>query len=583
MNKSRKRIVLFTLLLAVIILMMIGVWQMNTKSETALTSKVYNGHGGTMKNTLAEIDTPDPSIVYKDGYYYMTFTHHGSDIMIMKSRTLDFHGAERKVVWYPPVDTMYSANLWAPEIQFLQGKWYIYFAADDGSNENHRMYVLEGDTDDPMDSYTFKGQVTDDTNKWAIDGLVLEHEDKLYFVWSGWEGDTNIQQNTYIAPMSKPDTISGPRVLLNEPDLDWERAGGPPFINEGQAILKKNGRVFIAYSGAGSWTPFYSIGLLSLEAGADPLDAANWTKSEQPLMAMDADAGVYGPGHNTFVSSPDGLEDWIVYHGTTSEFDGWNNRKARAQRVTWNEAGKPLFGKPLSLSTAIPVPSGTGVFLAEHAVNVNGELRFDNIPAAVNTQASMLLHYKNDTMEPIPIQVGVNDGAAVTTELPPTKQNEAGYIYIRIPLQAGQNAIKLNADNVQSTIIAMEIIRYEAENAQIANDGEVQDNPFASNGRSALIQQGGAEEIRFDNIRVPQSGTYTVHIAAANGSEQVQELELIVNGGRKYKIKIAPGERNKFEEVTVSVELKAEGNTFVVGKATGLIELDYIDISAVTN
>src|SRR5690606_20538782 len=100
-----------------------------------------------------------------------------------------------------------------------------------------------------------KGQVTDATDKWAIDGLVLEQEDQLYFVWSGWEGDENIAQNTYIAPMSNPYTINGPRVLISKPDLAWEQAGGPPYINEGQAILKKDGQVHIAYSGAGSWTP----------------------------------------------------------------------------------------------------------------------------------------------------------------------------------------------------------------------------------------------------------------------------------------------------------------------------------------
>ncbi|EXX90058.1 glycosyl hydrolase family 43, partial [Paenibacillus darwinianus] len=222
---SSKKIVAGTAVILAAAAALLGVWllmggtELKDKDQTGAASnpiaagrtsaETYNGLGGTFKNTLAEIDTPDPSVVYKDGYYYMTFTHNGTDVMVMKSRTLDFRRAERKVIWYPPVDKMYSANLWAPEIQFLQGKWYIYFAADNGVNENHRMYALEADTDDPMGTYSFKGQVTDETNKWAIDGLALEHENKLYFIWSGWEGDMNIRQNTYIAPMSDPLTISG--------------------------------------------------------------------------------------------------------------------------------------------------------------------------------------------------------------------------------------------------------------------------------------------------------------------------------------------------------------------------------------
>lgn len=82
---------------------------------------------------------------------------------------------------------------------------------------------------------------------------------------------------------------------------------------------------------------------------------------------MDEEAGVYGPGHNSFVSSPDGTEQWIVYHATTAPTDGWGNRKARAQKLTWDEAGNLRLGKPFSLDTAIEVPSGMGVFKVEPA------------------------------------------------------------------------------------------------------------------------------------------------------------------------------------------------------------------------
>lgn len=71
---------------------------------------------------------------------------------------------------------MYSKELWAPEIHFIQGKWYFYFAADDGNNLNHRMYVLENNSADPMQGeWIFKGKVVDNSDKWAIDGDVFEH------------------------------------------------------------------------------------------------------------------------------------------------------------------------------------------------------------------------------------------------------------------------------------------------------------------------------------------------------------------------------------------------------------------------
>ncbi|WP_256710695.1 family 43 glycosylhydrolase [Paenibacillus sp. FSL H8-0548] len=548
----------------------------NHDSETA---KAYNGHGGTFKNTLAPIDTPDPSIAYHDGYYYMTFTHNGTDIMIMKSRTLDFNGAERRVVWYPPVDTMYSANLWAPEIQYLQGKFYIYFAADDGANENHRMYALEAETNDPMGSYSFKGQVTDATNKWAIDGLALEHENQLYFVWSGWEGDINVEQNTYIAPMSNPYTISGPRVLLSKPDLEWEKAGGPPYINEGQAILKKDDRIFIAYSGAGSWTPFYSIGLLTLAAGADPLDASKWTKAAEPLMKMDSDAEVYGPGHNTFASSPDGEEDFIVYHATSGQSDGWNNRKARAGRIEWNADGMPIFGSPLSLNTAIEVPAGSGFFQAEHAL-VEGEdnIIFSGIPSALDTDVPLLLQYSNEEGEELRVQITVNGEAQSEMILPATKPNELGYAYAVITVKEGHNKVGIMGHQAAKHILAIEVPRFEAEYAQFSLDSELRDNPERSNGRSVVIEQGVKEAIRFDYVKVPNKGTYTVRIKAANIAGSDVPLELSVNGERAQKLTVPAGERGHLAEVLLNVKLNAGPNSLLFGNASGAIELDCIDI-----
>ncbi|OME84995.1 alpha-N-arabinofuranosidase [Paenibacillus sp. FSL A5-0031] len=578
MKLNRKRITLIASMIAVIIIIL-GAFIVNKMNHDTTAAGAYNGHGGTFKNTLASMDTPDPSIIYVNGFYYMTFTHNGTDIMIMKSRSLDFNQAERKVVWYPPVDTMYSANLWAPEIQYIQGKFYIYFAADNGENENHRMYALEAETSDPMGSYAFKGQVTDSTNKWAIDGLALEHEGQLYFVWSGWEGDLNVQQNTYIAPMSNPYTISGPRVLLSEPDLEWERAGGPPFINEGQAILKKDGRVWIAYSGAGSWTPFYSIGLLSLELGADPLDPAKWTKAEQPLMQMDGDAEVYGPGHNTFVASPDGTEDWIVYHATSGQGDGWNNRKARAQRIEWQKDGLPVFGSPLSLATAIEVPAGTGLIRAEHAAATDKDnLDFSGISSSLATDAPLLVHYTNDAETEQRIQVNVNDAVGAEIILLPTKPNEVGYVYASIALNDGQNHLSFIGNQAADLISAIEIPRFEAEYAQFSSDSELIESSTKSNGRSVQLAEGDKDAIRFDHVRVPMGGKYALHLSVANGTGSKQMLELKVNSGRVQKISIPASEADAEQQITVSVNLKMDDNTLQFGNATGPLEIDYIDI-----
>ena len=116
----------------------------------------------------------DPFSFYKDGYYYYTHTL-GNRIAIWKTKNLaDLKSAQRKDIFIPPAGTLYSKQLWAPEIHFIQNKWYVYFAADDGNNNNHRMYVLENESADPMTGeWKFKGKIADPADKWAIDGNVF--------------------------------------------------------------------------------------------------------------------------------------------------------------------------------------------------------------------------------------------------------------------------------------------------------------------------------------------------------------------------------------------------------------------------
>ncbi|MHA6482530.1 family 43 glycosylhydrolase [Paenibacillus sp. strain BS8-2] len=559
----------------------VTIWAVNgTMNDNELANTTYTGHGGTFRNTLAGMDTPDPSIAYHEGFYYMTFTHNGADVMVMKSRTLDFKHAEKKVVWYPPVDTAYSANLWAPEIQYVRGKWYIYFAADDGANENHRMYALEADTDDPMGDYTFKGQITDESNRWAIDGLVMEHDEQLYFVWSGWEGDVNIAQNSYIAPMSDPLTISGPRVLLSSPDQEWERAGGPPYINEGQAILQKDGRTFLVYSGAGSWTPHYSLGVLALKEGGNPLEPEDWEKSAEPLMSMDDEAGVYGPGHNTFAQSPDGTQIWNIYHATSGITDGWNNRRARAQLVEWGEDGLPVFGKPISLDTAIDVPSGSGLFLAEHAAKTaDGGLSFDSLTlgTGASLQSPLLLHYRNASGEDAVARLHSTGGEPVEVALPPLAEGETGYAYASLGFAEGSNSVEITFAGAQGvTVDAIEIPRYEAEYAQGSGGMLAEDNPFSS-GTGVMNGESGSSKLSFGNIGVPAGGEYTVRIAASNRAEKETAI-VVETAGDQKTVKIPPSGRSEYPVVEVTLTLRGGTNSITLKPAAGDISIDYIDV-----
>jgi GH43 family beta-xylosidase len=323
-------------------------------------------NGATFVNPLLP-SGPDPYSFYKDGYYYYTHTV-GNRLELWKTKSIaDLPTAQHKTIFMPPAGTDHSKDLWAPEVMFLDGKWYAYFAADSVNNHSHRMFVLENASEDPMQGeWTFKGKLSDASDKWAIDGDVFRYRGQLYMVWSGWEGDVNGQQNIYIAKMKNPWTVEGQRVRISSPTYGWEKIGDlknetPPHIdvNEGPQALIHGDDLFIIYSGSACWTDTYALGMLRFAGGNDLLIAGAWKKSSSPVFQQSTGNHVYATGHNSFFLSPDGRENWILYHANSKPGQGCGReRSPRAQPFTWNADGTPAFGEPVKEGQPIAVPSG---------------------------------------------------------------------------------------------------------------------------------------------------------------------------------------------------------------------------------
>ncbi|MGY5211159.1 glycoside hydrolase family 43 protein [Limosilactobacillus mucosae] len=309
------------------------------------------------------IQRADPYIYkHTDGYYYFTASVPSYNrIEIRRARTLEglAHAAPR-TIWrkHPDGSGPMSQLIWAPEIHFIDGKWYIYFAAshtkefDNNGMFQHRMFCLECDQANPVcaeENWIEKGQIKTDKDTFSLDATEFDWQGDHYYVWAQKDPAIRGNSNLYIAKLKNPWTLATKPVMLSKPEYDWEIRGF--WVNEGHAVIHRNGRFFMTYS-ASATDENYAMGMLTCPDDADLLDPNNWSKSKEPVFQSDLTTHQYGPGHNSFTIAEDGKTDLMVYHCRDyTEIKGDPlydpNRHTLVKPFDWNDDGTPNFGKPV--------------------------------------------------------------------------------------------------------------------------------------------------------------------------------------------------------------------------------------------
>ena len=331
-----------------IIIMLITCFALAACGEEKTAEKVTDQYEMT---PLIDQDGADPWVFRQDGMYYYT-KRTGNTVTLFRSENLsDVASGERMDVLE---ENSELEQFWAPELHKLDGVWYIYFAACTYDSDIHTMYVLSNENEDPFEGEWALSAMKGMDDKFAIDGTVLDAGGERYFIWSGWEGYENVQQNLYISRMVSPVETRAEKVLISQPDYEWEQ-NGTPLVNEGPQPIVIDGMVNLVYSASGSWTNDYCLGILTAEEDSNLCDPSSWTKSEEPVLESGND--VYGPGHNCFATSPDGKDIYIIYHAARWDGAGWS-RSVRMQPVNFGDDGVLDSLKPAESQDTVPVPGG---------------------------------------------------------------------------------------------------------------------------------------------------------------------------------------------------------------------------------
>jgi GH43 family beta-xylosidase len=312
------------------------------------------------EETTSELPTASPLVEQRadpfitpptDGMYYLTGSVPEYDrIVVRGASTLDgLTTARERTIWRRPATGKMGGYIWAPELHRIDGKWYIYFAAGDKDEPFRiRTYVLESPNADPRDGgWVLRGQIQTALDTFTLDATTFAHRGRRYFVWAQNDPAVGSGTNLYIAEMASPLALKTTPVRIATPTAAWETQGFR--VNEGPAVLVRNGRVFMTFS-ASATDARYCMGLLTADENANLLDARSWTKSPNPIFATSVATSQYGPGHNSFTRVGD--VDVLVYHARDYRdivgdplFDP--NRHTRVQRLHWNDDGTPSFGVPV--------------------------------------------------------------------------------------------------------------------------------------------------------------------------------------------------------------------------------------------
>lgn len=317
----------------------------------------------TLKNPISlEKQVADPFITFdtKSGYYYFVSSAHTALTLYRSRHVGEILDGEKKVIFECDESKDVYACLWAPEMYKIGDRWYIYTSCQENQqNYVKRLLILKSKTEDPFDGFEIGSKP--DTSIYAIDPSCAIINGKQYTCYSRVpEGGTQVLE---IREMSDPLTFTDNLAIISRPTLSWELVEpytGPSAINEGAFFIQNNGRVFIVYSANGCRSADYCLGVLEY-TGGEICDESNWIKHPNPLFVKGN--GIYGPGHASFFSSPDGKETWCAHHcilESDPDFSTnvWPKRYLCLQKIGFDETGYPVMGVPTGKDVSVPVPSG---------------------------------------------------------------------------------------------------------------------------------------------------------------------------------------------------------------------------------
>jgi GH43 family beta-xylosidase len=303
----------------------------------------------------------DPFVLKWNGEYYLYAT--GDPVQAYRSTDL--------VHWKPLGGVLAAskdpkawnqAELWAPEVVYREGKFYLYYTATRKSSDwkvseaERRVGVAVAES--PTGPFVDAGKPV--TKTWAIDGTVFKDPDGgQEHLFYSYVDETKLRGAAIVVDrLTDFSAAAGKPALVTRGTEAWEDRDGDPsngsvrYTNEAPVVVKRLGRYLLMYSG-GAWDlSTYAVGFASsdkLPRGG--LTGPGWRKPGPPFLR--GTRLVEAPGHHSLVKAPNNVDDICVHHARVVPFADATDRLPFVARLYWHH-DRPFMLPPTTSEQAPP-------------------------------------------------------------------------------------------------------------------------------------------------------------------------------------------------------------------------------------
>lgn len=308
-------------------------------------------------NPVTTQSLPDPTVIRADdGRFYLYATEDIANMPIMVSDNLidwtqvgtAFYTGSRPS--WPGV----SFGLWAPDVNKINGKYYLYYSVGAPAGGTEYDYGIGVATsDDPIGPFKDQGKILQggDVNvRTSIDPCYYEENGTKYIIWGSYYG-------IWIAELTDDGLALKSRLSKTK------IAGVDGYGLEGAMLYKKDQYYYLFLSEGGSgYNNDYKLGVVRSTSLFGPyLNKAgnDVAKAGAPLdtFFIKSDDNFKSPGHCSQVIVDDNGAEWILYHSYVNG-DSEGGRRLMLDKLQWDSAGWPYVGdgsgSPTLTSNEVP-------------------------------------------------------------------------------------------------------------------------------------------------------------------------------------------------------------------------------------